>query len=179
MDEISIIKEYSTLVNSSVILALKKCMWSVEHDDAVQIGWEMLLKCLDKKDDSRGFYAYARLRVYGAVLDESKKSTRLETVNGVQSRVNCTPLEMDSLDESVVEKIVGHHEDIYNNNRLVDLIKYVSCRKGQQILYCRFALGMSMREIHEFIGIGLTKIDTVYRDSISELKLKINLEDVK
>lgn len=177
----NIYNEFSTLVNSSVIRALKACGWSVEQKDAVQIGWEALLLCLQKRDARKGvgFYSYARLRVYGAVLDAAKKQTKLITKNGIKKRVNNTPMPMDNYDERTIDEMVGYVETADPMPNFAEITKNVSDVLGKQIIYMRFYLDYSMKEIRGFIRASETCTQKHYFLALNELKKDILQSDYR
>jgi len=177
----SIIREFSTLVNSSVIRALKTCNWAVEHDDAMQIGWEALLKALKKRDlkTGVGFYVYARTRVYGSVLDASKKQTKLVTENGVQRRVDNRPLAMDAYDEETVDRITGNTVMRDSMPTLNELTLGIKGSVGYKIIHLRFGLGYHMKEIYLLLGIGMTCASKHYTLALTELRKTIKRSDYR
>lgn len=174
-----VIEEYGTLVSRAVQTALKKCRYTVEKEDAHQIGWLMLLTALEVKKDEKTFRPYAYLRVYGAVIDASRKFTRKTRINGRSVRSNFAAIELDAKSSDEIDALAGHVDPVETSYGIDNLIAKVQNADYRHILNLRFKHDRGIRNIAAEYCLPEWDLTLRSANAMSELRQKIDRSDFR
>lgn len=170
-------EEYGTLVKRAVQSALYKCHFAVENEDALQIGWEMLLIALRDRDDSKPFRPYASMRVYGAVIDASRKFTRKKTENGVQTRMSAKHKELDVLSPDAIDALAGPAPQTDFCNSFDNLVSQIADPTGRLVVTLRYKYGVEMKDIGASYGHPAMYAEGKFLSAIKDLRAKVDHQD--